>query len=330
MQGGMGELGQTVRALEWPANLRGRLGEAGRGVAFPRPAPAPSGLRRHRRRRGGVPLVLGAADASVAAMPLCVAKAAGLIWAGIGGKRLLHHPFYRRWEAGTLASGELAAYAEQYRHIEAALPEVLSRVASNLPDGPARAAVNANLSDELGRPAPHLELFGTFAAAAGARRGAPPARRRGPWPRCSCHRPPATRSGGSACCRLRDSGRRRSGDESRRAAPPLRHRRPRRGVLGCARGPGSRPRRLDCQRAGRHRRQPRAGDQRGSGRSPRMVAVPRRTPDRGVDHRPRVGGFRATRWAVRFLLVGGVSRVPIKIPPDGDGHVRSARIAPGS
>jgi hypothetical protein len=49
------------------------------------------------------------------------------------------------------------------------LPEVLRRVASNLPDGPARAAVNANLSDELGRPAPHLDLFDTFAAAAGAR-----------------------------------------------------------------------------------------------------------------------------------------------------------------
>jgi pyrroloquinoline quinone (PQQ) biosynthesis protein C len=107
-------------------------------------------------------------------MPLNAAQAAGLIWAGIGGKRLLDHPFYRRWEAGTLASGELAAYAEQYRHIEAALPQVLSQVASNLPDGPARAAVNANLSDELGRPAPHLDLFDTFAAAAGARCGAPP------------------------------------------------------------------------------------------------------------------------------------------------------------
>ena len=44
-------------------------------------------------------------------MPLHVAEAAGLIWAGIGGKRLLDHPFYRRWEAGTLARGELAAYA---------------------------------------------------------------------------------------------------------------------------------------------------------------------------------------------------------------------------
>ena len=99
-----------------------------------------------------MPLVLGAADASVAAMPLDATQAAGLIWAGIGGERLLDEPFYRRWEAGTLASGELA-YAEQYRHIEAALPQVLRRVASNLPDGPARAAVHANLADELGRPA---------------------------------------------------------------------------------------------------------------------------------------------------------------------------------
>ena len=41
-------------------------------------------------------------------MPLDLAEAAGLIWAGIGGRRLLNHPFYRRWEAGTLARGELA------------------------------------------------------------------------------------------------------------------------------------------------------------------------------------------------------------------------------
>ena len=71
-------------------------------------------------------------------MPLHVAEAAGLIRAGIGGKRLLDHPFYRRWEAGTLARSELAAYAEQYRHIEAALPEVLSRVASSLVTSPPR------------------------------------------------------------------------------------------------------------------------------------------------------------------------------------------------
>jgi pyrroloquinoline quinone (PQQ) biosynthesis protein C len=107
-------------------------------------------------------------------MTVPAAEVGGLIAAGIGGKWLLDHPFYRRWEAGTLARGELAAYAGQYRHVEAALPDVLSRVASHLPAGAARDAVNANLADELGRPAPHLELFEAFAAATGARRVVPP------------------------------------------------------------------------------------------------------------------------------------------------------------
>ena len=60
-----------------------------------------------------------------------------------------------------------------------------------------------------------------------------------------------------------------------------------------------------------------------------MVAVPRRTPDRGVDHRPRehrdagLTGPEARRRLPRealggeFLLAGGAPRVPIKIPPEG-------------
>src|SRR5579872_909930 len=83
-------------------------------------------------------------------------------------RRLLGHPFYRRWEAGTLEPGELAAYAAQYRHFEAVLPVVLERIAAALPDGRARQLVQANLDDERGVPAPHLELFDTFAAAVGA------------------------------------------------------------------------------------------------------------------------------------------------------------------
>ena len=55
-------------------------------------------------------------------------------------RRLLAHPFYRRWEAGTLERGELASYAGQYRHFEAALPVVLERIAAGLPDGRARSA----------------------------------------------------------------------------------------------------------------------------------------------------------------------------------------------
>ena len=84
------------------------------------------------------------------------------------GRHLLTHPFYRRWEAGTLGEGELAAYAGQYRHIERALPATLASIAEGLPEGPARALVEANLADELGVPAPHALLFESFAQAAGA------------------------------------------------------------------------------------------------------------------------------------------------------------------
>lgn len=85
------------------------------------------------------------------------------------GRRLLEHPFYQRWEAGTLGEGELADYAEQYRHAERALPAVLGAIAARVPDGPARRLVAANLADEEAVPEPHAVLFESFAAAVGAR-----------------------------------------------------------------------------------------------------------------------------------------------------------------
>ena len=91
----------------------------------------------------------------------------------IVGRRLLTHPFYRRWEAGTLTEGELAAYAEQYRHIERELPVTLAAIADALPAGRARDLVEANLADELGTPEPHAQLFESFARAAGATPDAP-------------------------------------------------------------------------------------------------------------------------------------------------------------
>ncbi len=91
----------------------------------------------------------------------------------IVGRHLLAHPFYRRWEAGTLTEGELAAYAEQYRHIERELPVTLASIADALPPGRARDLVEANLADELGSPEPHAQLFESFALAAGARPDAP-------------------------------------------------------------------------------------------------------------------------------------------------------------
>src|ERR1700684_4310685 len=91
----------------------------------------------------------------------------------IVGRHLLSHPFYRRWEAGTLAEGELAAYAEQYRHIERELPVTLAGTCDAVPPGHARELVEANLADELGSPEPHVELFETFAASSGAAPDAP-------------------------------------------------------------------------------------------------------------------------------------------------------------
>ena len=53
----------------------------------------------------------------------------------VARRRLLDHPFYRRWERGELEASELAAYAAQYRHLEAALPELLSGIAGAMEAG---------------------------------------------------------------------------------------------------------------------------------------------------------------------------------------------------
>ncbi|MGP8059538.1 MAG: TenA family transcriptional regulator [Acidimicrobiales bacterium] len=90
------------------------------------------------------------------------------------GRRLLAHPFYRRWEAGGLAPGELAAYAEQYRHIERVLPTVLTALVARLPESEARDLVAGTLADELGVPEAHASLFEEFAEATGAVPDAPP------------------------------------------------------------------------------------------------------------------------------------------------------------
>lgn len=83
-------------------------------------------------------------------------------------RRLLEHPFYRRWEAGELSMAELAAYAAQYRHFERYLPEFLGSLVAQLSEGPARDLVAANLADELGDPISHVERFEGFAEGVGA------------------------------------------------------------------------------------------------------------------------------------------------------------------
>jgi pyrroloquinoline-quinone synthase len=90
----------------------------------------------------------------------------------LASRRLLDHPFYVRWSRGDVTVDELREYAEQYRHFEAVLPDVLRTVA--VAGGAARKAVEDNLADEAGGPVTHVELFDDFATALVARPDQPP------------------------------------------------------------------------------------------------------------------------------------------------------------
>lgn len=92
--------------------------------------------------------------------------------AALADRQLLAHPFYRRWEAGTLSRDELGVYAAQYRHFETALPEMLEHLLAKA-EGRVAEIVAMNLHDERSRPAPHAELFETFAAAVEAGEAGP-------------------------------------------------------------------------------------------------------------------------------------------------------------
>jgi len=87
----------------------------------------------------------------------------------ISARRLLEHPYYEAWQDGLLDLGDLAMYAEQYRHFERCLPEVLGSILEGLPQGVARDRVQENLNDERTRPRPHVEIFEGFARSVGAR-----------------------------------------------------------------------------------------------------------------------------------------------------------------
>ena len=87
---------------------------------------------------------------------------------GLADRQLLRHPFYLRWEAGTLRPGELGNYAAQYRYFETALPGLLRGLLGRLDPGPASDLVSQNLADEEGNPEPHIAAFARFADAVGA------------------------------------------------------------------------------------------------------------------------------------------------------------------
>lgn len=79
--------------------------------------------------------------------------------------RLLDHPFYKAWGAGTLTRADLSYYATQYWRQVEAFPGYLQRIADRLPGGTAKQSVLANLADE--RDDDHPGLWIDFAEALG-------------------------------------------------------------------------------------------------------------------------------------------------------------------
>lgn len=85
-------------------------------------------------------------------------------------KRLLEHPFYRAWVAGTLTEDDLAFYATQYWRQVEAFPGYLESVATRIDDGSARKSIEENLADE--RDDDHPGLWVRFAESLGRDRDA--------------------------------------------------------------------------------------------------------------------------------------------------------------
>lgn len=81
-------------------------------------------------------------------------------------RRLLDHPFYKAWAAGTLSTEDLGFYSTQYWRQVEAFPGYLESVQKRLAEGPARDTIAANLADE--RDQDHAGLWRNFAAAVGA------------------------------------------------------------------------------------------------------------------------------------------------------------------
>ena len=80
-------------------------------------------------------------------------------------RRLLDHPFYRSWAAGTLEREDLGFYAGQYWRQVEAFPDYLRGIGGRMAPGGPRETVAANLSDEVDDD--HAGLWLRFAEALG-------------------------------------------------------------------------------------------------------------------------------------------------------------------
>src|SRR5688572_884313 len=80
-------------------------------------------------------------------------------------RHLLTHPFYTKWNEGTLPKESLQEYARQYYAFESEFPRFLSAIHTQIDDRAQRQDVLDNLWDEEHGPDNHAELWLRFADA---------------------------------------------------------------------------------------------------------------------------------------------------------------------
>jgi pyrroloquinoline-quinone synthase len=85
-------------------------------------------------------------------------------------RHLLTHPFYTKWQEGTLPREALQEYARQYYAFESSFPRFLSAIHSRTEDRDARQALLENLWDEEHGEANHAEQWLRFAEGIGVSR----------------------------------------------------------------------------------------------------------------------------------------------------------------
>ena len=88
----------------------------------------------------------------------------------IDERRLLTHPFYTKWVAGTLPREAIQEYTRQYYAFESEFPRFLSAIHTDMPSAAARRVVLDNLWDEEHGEENHAELWLRFAEGMGVGR----------------------------------------------------------------------------------------------------------------------------------------------------------------
>ncbi|MEP7361010.1 MAG: CADD family putative folate metabolism protein [Chloroflexota bacterium] len=88
----------------------------------------------------------------------------------IDERHLLKHPFYTRWNEGTLPKEALQEYARQYYAFESAMPRFLSALHTRTADKAVRQEILDNLWDEEHGKENHAELWLRFAEGIGVSR----------------------------------------------------------------------------------------------------------------------------------------------------------------